>query len=121
MGCTRATVKGYQEWKYSVILYILMDCTRATVKGHMRDLAKFVGLRVENIQIIFYVDMGCTHATVKVYQDGKYHIREKLMQKLFEIFKVLQFQKRLYKEILYSLGLHECYSDWIPYIFLPSS
>ena len=34
-------------------------------------------------------------ATVKAYQDGKYYIREKLIRKLFEIFKVLQFQKRL--------------------------
>ena len=53
-------------------------------------------------------------ATVKAYQDGKYYIKGKLMRKLFEI--VLQFQKRLSKEIQYSLGLHACYSEGIPYI-----
>ena len=54
-------------------------------------------------------------ATVKAYQDRKYYVRGKLMRKLF-VFKVLQFQKRLSKEIQYSLGLHACYSEGIPYI-----
>ena len=34
MGCTRAAVKGYQDWLYSEISYILVGCTLATVKGY---------------------------------------------------------------------------------------
>ena len=75
----------------------------------------------ERFSQVRWAKSGKYRTTVKAYQDGKYYIREKLMQKLFEIFKVLQFQKRLYKEIQYSIGLHACYSEGIPYIFLPSS
>jgi hypothetical protein len=64
-------VKGYQEWKYSEILYTLIDCTPATVKGYQRDFAKFFGIRVENIQKVSYVVMSCTGTTVKGYQEEK--------------------------------------------------